>query len=130
MNTNTLEQAVGLKHQGLCKDYINPLLHHQEGWWNNLHNIGKGPVLCLDDLHRVFEFLIEKKTLLHQFPTPTCRYKERNKVWAVMLYDYQTESEHKYFNRTKNHAEDWTAILIWLLENNHVASEQVNEVLK
>jgi hypothetical protein len=82
-----------------------------------------GPALTLDDLHKVFEWMQDSRILeLKQ------GYNEVSdcKSWDLWVFS----KENIDFPRTKNHAQDWTAILIWLLENGHVTAEQVNDILK
>lgn len=76
----------------------------------------------LDELHRVFECI--------KFWCEPDYYYTKKKKWQ--LYDLRDSSMDKdwgNFDKTKNHAQDWAGILIWLRENNHVTAQAVNEAL-
>jgi len=145
MNTNTVEQSIRLKELGIEQDEFYSFVwidydgRKQVAEWlqtvvgydftqHELRLINSDEIinynddlflaLTLDELHRVFDVVKfwcepndykEKKWQL-------CNRAENNNNWGA-------------FNKTANHAKDWTSILIWLLENNHVSVEQVNGIL-
>jgi len=127
MNTNTVEQAGRLKELGISSNISLAETRGVKGGnipiliipgLNSKYHEEKGPALTLDDLHKVFELLDDNYGKL--WPTPT--------VPAPFIRSWNVRMQ--LFNRTSNHAEDWTAILIWLLENNHVTAQAVNEALE
>jgi hypothetical protein len=115
MNTNTVDQAeilklLGVKYKSTIHYTFDPLM----------------PNLTLDDLHRVLEAFGAKT-----WPEPNYFNTNDGKgkpCWIIRfnlpLVGYED------FPRTKNHAEDWTDILIWLLGEGHITAEQINTALE
>jgi hypothetical protein len=149
MNTNTVEQAIRLK--GLMVEqyefyslvWIDYNGRKQVAEWQQTVNCAgleqhdlrlinsdetinySGDLLLaltLDELHRVFEGLYDLDDEL-ELPALDSMHNEIEKFWFLNPFG-------RVFPRTKNHAEDWTKILIWLLENGHVTAEQINKILK
>jgi len=122
MNTNTIKQAERLKELGIRADYINLDAFQliKSGWWSD--NLGAGPFLTRDEWHMVFEWLADQKNINIEFGSKGS--------WFLVALDDGDYDWGKDFPRTNNHAEDWTEILIWLLENKHVTPGQVNEALQ
>jgi hypothetical protein len=113
MNTNTFNQSEKLKKLCIIEDYANLALLELFKFKFGVEFSGAGPLLVLDDLHKIFEHIGLWPNL-------------DDGVWSVLI-----DSEDKTFEffSTGNHAEDWTNILIWLLEEKHIDADPVNEAL-
>jgi hypothetical protein len=122
VNANTIEQARELKELGVREDYCSEGCCSGYEWW--IKTPGLGPALTLDDLHKVF--LLDSIVGAFQWPAPIFKFEDKSDWWWVKYYNGNIL--HK-FPRTKNHAEDWTSILIYLLKENHITAEQVNKAL-
>jgi hypothetical protein len=128
MNTNTIEQAERLKELGVEHRIVfEPVLvgngfkiidWHRDPNDHQNWKIDKiaGPALTLDELHQIFLYVVR------EWPEPGIEFGG-GETWDL------NSPELVAFDRTKNHAEDWTTILIWLLEEKHVTAEQTNGTL-
>lgn len=155
MNTNTVGQAIRLdKDFGIMIFTSNTWIYDTQEWeeepseflsdeqpyvtcnrYAQVTTAQKlGPALTLDELHKIFVFLSQRDGSRVCFPVPFFTWTgDKQLLWTTHIITPKglvVEGSFHYSNLTDNHAEDWTAILIWLLEEGHVSAEQVNDILK